>query len=96
MSKKKLNVGYLAQLVNLPLGKKEKGVLGKQLQDSVGYIEVLEELKTDNITSVNQVTSLKNVSRKDEVGKSLTQEEALGGARKKKKGYFVTKRVKWE
>jgi len=96
MAKNKLNIEYLAQLVNLTLGKKEKKLFQKQLQDSVDYIKVLRELKVDGVSPVAQVTKSMNIYNSDKVVKSLTQKQALSGASKKERGYFVTKRIKWE
>ena len=96
MSKKRLDIEYLAQLGNLSMTKKEKILFLRQLEDSVSYVEILKELDVGKVSPVAQVTKSVNVYRSDKVERSLSQKQALDNASKKKKGYFVTNRIKWE
>jgi len=93
--KEEIDINYLAQLSNLKIASSEKRFLGKQLEETVDYVEILEELKTTKITPAAQVADLKNVARLDRPRKELTQKEALKNAKRKQRGCFVTKRVKW-
>jgi len=94
--KAKVDVDYLVQLSNLEIASSEKRFLGKQLEETVNYVEILEELKTAEITPIAQVANLKNVVRLDQPRRELTQKEALKNAKRKQGGFFVTKKVKWE
>ena len=98
MGKKKTKLSkdqvlHIAQLANLQFSDKEVKKFQKQLSDILGYVEVLNELKTDKVKPTSQVTGLENVIRKDEVGKSLTQKEALSGSKNKHEGYFKVKAI---
>ena len=98
MSKKKTKltkdqVLHIAKLADLKLSDKEVKKVQKQLSDILGYMEVLNELNTDKVKPTSQVTGLENVVRKDEVGKSLRQKEALVGTKNKHQGYFKVKAI---
>ena len=90
--KKVLHIAKLAQLKLKPF---EVEKLADQLSETLDYVEVLKELdqKIKDLSPTAQVTNLQNVFREDEVGPSLTQEEALSNAKKTHKGYFVTKAI---
>ena len=89
----KEQVRHIAQLANLQLKDKEVTKFQKQLSDVLGYIDVLNELDTSKVKPTAQVTGLQNVFREDELGKSLTQEEALSGTKNKHNGYFKVKAI---
>ena len=91
----KVDVEHLAKLAKLEVSTKEKETLAGQLEATVDYIEVLDELETDEVKPSFQVTGQSNVSREDEPEKDLTQEEALANAPKKLNGYFVVKKIEW-
>ncbi|NMC36244.1 Asp-tRNA(Asn)/Glu-tRNA(Gln) amidotransferase subunit GatC [Candidatus Beckwithbacteria bacterium] len=92
MSKKQLSsdeVKHIAKLANLTLTDEEISKFQDQLSEAINYIEVLQELDTNDVLETSQVTGLTNVFKDDEVGESLSQEEALSGTDKKQDGYFV-------
>ncbi len=91
----KIDVDHLAELSKLSVSEKEKEKLGDQLEKTVDYIEVLDELKTENTEPSFQVTGQTNVSRKDAPEETLNQKEALANAPKKLNGYFVVPKIKW-
>jgi len=86
-------VRHIAKLANLSLTPQEVVKFQKQLTDVLDYMEVLNELDTDKVKPTSQVTGLENVFRQDKVGNSLSQKEALSGAKAEQKGYFKTKAV---
>ena len=96
MIKKNINLDHLAKLTNLIISQEEKKFLARQLQETVDYIEILQELDTSNVLPVNQVAGHKNVAREDKPTRGLTQREALANAPKQNGGYFVAPRIKWE
>lgn len=89
----KKQVLHIAKLANLKLSEAEVVKFQKQLSDVLGYIDILNELDTSKIKPTAQVTGLQNVLRNDELGKSLTQKEALSGTKNKHQGYFKVKAI---
>lgn len=85
----KIDVTHTAKLANLPMSEKEIKKFEKQLSAVLGNIDKLSEASTDNIEETNQVTGLANITKSDEVTKSLTQKEALTNAPKTHNGSFV-------
>lgn len=86
-------VKHVAKLANLKLTEKEIKKFQKQLSDILKYVGQLEKVDTKGVEPTSQVTGLENVFREDEPGLSLSQKEALSGAKKKSKGFFETKAV---
>lgn len=86
-------VKHVAKLANLPLSKEEKEKYSDQLSKILDYIDKLNEVDTSNVEPTFNVTGLSNVLREDEPSPSLTQEDALENASKKKEGFFETKGV---
>jgi aspartyl-tRNA(Asn)/glutamyl-tRNA(Gln) amidotransferase subunit C len=89
----KAQVLHIAQLANLKLSKSEVKKFQKQLSDVLGYVDILNELKTDKVKPTAQVTGLTNVMRPDEIKKGLSQKQALSGSKSKHKGYFKVKAI---
>lgn len=86
-------VKHIAKLAGLTLSESEVEIFSGQLSETILYVEKLNELPTEKVSSTSQTTGLKNVFREDEVKSSFSQEQALGNAKKTYKGYFVTKPV---
>ena len=87
-------VRYVADLSRLSLDEGSVDKLQAQLEDILGYIAQLNEVDTENTQPTSHVlTSMKNVFRKDEPGKSLTQEEALSNAPERNNGFFKVPQV---
>ncbi|MCK5085845.1 Asp-tRNA(Asn)/Glu-tRNA(Gln) amidotransferase subunit GatC [Candidatus Parcubacteria bacterium] len=60
-------VEHIAELARIKLTKKEKEEFSEELSDVLRYIEQLQEVNTDGIEPVSQVTGLVNVLREDVV-----------------------------
>lgn len=86
-------VKKVAKLSNLPIGEDELEKYSQQLSKILDYIDQLNTADTKDIEPTFNVSGLSNITRKDEVDKSLSQEEALKNAPNKKNGFFVTKGV---
>ena len=72
------DVRHLAQLSNLQLADDEVDNLRGDLENILGYIELLGELDTTGVEPTYQVTGLENVWRDDEVRTiSVTRERLL-------------------
>lgn len=83
----------IAKLVNLELTAEEKAKFSNLFNETISYIQVMDELDVSNVNETYQVTGLKNVFSTSENNSTLSQEEALSNAPKKKDNKFVTKAV---
>ena len=84
----KLDVTHVAKLANLPLSEEEIKVFGKQLDETLSYIDQLAEIDTKNVKPTSHVTGLENVTRKDVAAESLTQKQALSNAKRQHEGFI--------
>jgi aspartyl-tRNA(Asn)/glutamyl-tRNA(Gln) amidotransferase subunit C len=80
---------HTAKLSGLTINPNES-FIKDQLSQTADYVEVLQELNTDNVLPTSQVNHKTNVLRDDIVTPSFSQDEALAQAAKTKNGYFVT------
>lgn len=84
----KIDVSRIAKLANLFLSANEKTKLEEQLEETIGYVEELNDVKTEKTEPTSQVTGLENVTRKDVVKPSLSQQESLSNAKSTYNGFF--------
>lgn len=84
----KIDVSHIAKLANLPLSSTEKAKFKNQLEETLEYIEGLNEVETKNTEPTSQVTGLENIMREDAAGPSLSQNDALSNAKSKHNGFF--------
>lgn len=103
----KIDVTHVAKLANLPLSDSEKEVFEKQLKETLDFVEILQEVDTENVKPTFQVTGLENIVREDKTSPSLSQQEAImnsrplassltsevGQAKQTEKGFFKVKAV---
>lgn len=89
----KFDISHVATLANLSLTDEEKKKFESQLEETMTYIEGLNEVDTEGIEPTSQVTGLENVTREDVVKPSLTQEEALKNSKSTYKGFFKVKGI---
>jgi aspartyl-tRNA(Asn)/glutamyl-tRNA(Gln) amidotransferase subunit C len=95
-SKEKIDINQLSSLANIPLSKNEKASLKNDLEETISYIDILNQLNTKKTTPIFQTTRLVNVFTNDIVKKCLSLKVAVSNAPKKLKGYFVSKKVLWQ
>lgn len=91
MSSSKLSISdleHIAKLARIELTDQEKQTFLPQLDSVIGYLDILNQVNTDNIQPTYQVNDLSNVLRTDEVKESLPVELATGTAAKVKDNYF--------
>jgi aspartyl-tRNA(Asn)/glutamyl-tRNA(Gln) amidotransferase subunit C len=93
MAASDFNIKYVAQLARIALTPEEEKTLGSQLGGILGYIEKLKELDVSNVEPTAHAVPLINVTRADEMGPSLTQEEALKNAPAKANGLFIVPKI---
>lgn len=93
MSLSRDQVKHVAKLANLPLSETEEELYSKQLSKILDYVEQLNKVNTSGIDPIYNISGNTNITQKDLVSKSLTQDDALKNASNKKDGFFVTKGV---
>lgn len=86
-------VKHVAKLASLTLAPQEVEIFQKQLSQVLGYVEMLNQVDTSEVAPTSSSAGVENVFRDDKAGESLSQEEALSGAKNKEKGYFKVKAI---
>lgn len=82
-------VRYAAALAKLSLSEEEAEKAREDLQQIIGYMDILNELDTEAVIPMTHVFPLENVFREDEVhGFTGGREELLANAPQKKDGCF--------
>lgn len=89
----KFDIKHVAKLANLTLTAEEEEKFSAQLEETISYVEGLDEVDTDSVEPTSQVTGLENVTREDEIKPSLTQEQALSNANSTHNGFFKVKGI---
>jgi aspartyl-tRNA(Asn)/glutamyl-tRNA(Gln) amidotransferase subunit C len=93
MASSDFNIKYVAQLARIALTPDEEKKLSSQLGNILTYIEKLKELDVSNVEPTAHAVPLINVTRKDETGESLSQDEALRNAPAKANGLFMVPKI---
>ena len=93
MAISKKDVEHVALLARLSLTEEEKEKFTKQLGQILEHASKISKLDTKEVLPTSHAVPLKNVFRKDEKGKSLSQEEALANAPKQEKGGFAVPKI---
>ncbi|MBN2100507.1 Asp-tRNA(Asn)/Glu-tRNA(Gln) amidotransferase subunit GatC [Candidatus Dojkabacteria bacterium] len=95
MSKKKLSkkeVQKIADLANIKLTDEELDKYSTELSSIIEYVDKLSEIDTEKIEMKAHNVTTQNVFRRDEPGKSLTQDEAISNRKSSSEGgNFVIK-----
>jgi aspartyl-tRNA(Asn)/glutamyl-tRNA(Gln) amidotransferase subunit C len=86
-------VEKIADLARLFLTDDEKKQLSKELNVILEYMDTLNELNTSNIKPLSHPLDLVNVFREDQLGESLSTEDALKNAPDKTDKYFKVPKV---
>lgn len=73
-------VEHVARLARLELTEEEKVEMRAQLDSILSYIDTLNALDTSAVEPTSHILPMTNIFREDEVGTSLSQEEALANA----------------
>lgn len=86
----KEQVKKVSKLVKLNLSEAETEKYAEKFTDTLKYINVLNELDTQNVAETYQVTGLNNVYQTAENTVTVSKVKALANANKVKKDLFVT------
>ena len=73
-------VEYVAELSRIKLDEQSTEKMQKELGAIVDYMEVLNQLDTENVEPLSHVFSITNVMREDEVVESYDRAEILKNA----------------
>lgn len=82
------DVRHVAALACLPLSGDELKRFTSELARIVEYVEMLSEVDTDGVEPAVRTGGRENPLRPDQVGETLTHEEALGNAPESESGQF--------
>jgi|ERR1700677_2108427 aspartyl-tRNA(Asn)/glutamyl-tRNA(Gln) amidotransferase subunit C len=93
MAASDFNIKYVAHLARIALTPDEEKTLAAQLESVLGYVEKLRQLDVSNVEPTAHAVPLINVTRADETGESLSQEEALKNAPAKANGLFIVPKI---
>ena len=95
-----IDVKKVAELGNLPLSSNEEQIYADQLSKVLDYVELLDRADTKKAEPTYNSTESRNSLREDSIKPSLSQEDALTNASKKKDaisrgrlGFFAAKGI---
>jgi aspartyl-tRNA(Asn)/glutamyl-tRNA(Gln) amidotransferase subunit C len=83
----------LAKLAKINIKEEEREKLIADMSSILDWVEKLNEVNTDGVEPITQMTHEINRFRSDEVSHNLTSEEALKNASKKVDDFFVVPKV---
>lgn len=87
------DVARTATLARLKLNSAELDTFTGQLADLLDYVNVLNEVDTENVEPMAHVIELVNVFREDEAGPSLPRDDALANAPKTDGKCFLVPKI---
>lgn len=87
------DVQKVAKLARLKLTPEEEQEFLGQLGNILGYIEMLNEVDTDNVEPMAHIADVVNVFRSDETQPSIDREKALANAPKSDGTYFLVPQI---
>ncbi len=83
----------IAHLARLNLDAQGAEKMSKDLSQVLDWVDQLQEVPTENVIPLTNMSSEINVFRADEVGEQFTQEQAMKNAPKKDNGFFTVPKV---
>ncbi len=86
-------VRKVAKLTNLTLTEEEVSKFAEMFTDTLKYMDMLNELDTNDVPETYQVTGLTNVFQTGDIKPSLDIDKALSNASDRVGDYFGTKGV---
>lgn len=86
-------IDKLSDLARLQFEGERKEEIKKDLRKMLDFVDKLNELDTDGVEPLVYMTNEPLVLRKDQVGKELSQEQALRNAPSKDSDYFKVPKV---
>lgn len=93
MSVSEKDVHYIANLARLQVTDEEAQSYAKDMSNILEYMELLNEVNTDNVAPLEHVIDLDSRFRKDEAKEPLSHEDALKNAPDADSDYFRVPKV---
>ncbi len=93
MSVSEKDVHYIANLARLQVTDEEAQSYAKDMSNILEYMELLNEVNTDNVAPLEHVIDLESRFRKDEAKEPLSHEDALKNAPDADSDYFRVPKV---
>ncbi|HEX3623949.1 MAG TPA: Asp-tRNA(Asn)/Glu-tRNA(Gln) amidotransferase subunit GatC [Verrucomicrobiae bacterium] len=93
MAASDLDIKYVAHLARIELSPDEEKKLASQIGNILGYIEKLNKLDVSGVEPTAHAVPLINVTRPDQTGPSLSQQDALRNAPAKANGLFMVPKI---
>ncbi len=86
-------VRRIARLARINLTPDELNQFAGQLSDVLNYIDQLNELNTEGVEPTTGPLKISNVFRQDQIGQSLSNEQALANAPRRHGDFFAVPKV---
>ncbi len=86
-------INRLAELARLEFDDTSREAIKKDLQNILGFVEKINELKLDDVEPLIYITDEKNVLREDEVKQTITHAEAMMNVPVKDSDYIKVPKV---
>ena len=86
-------VRRIARLARINLTPDELDQFAGQLSDVLNYVDQLNELNTEDVEPTTHPLKISNVFRQDQIGQSLSNEQALANAPRKHANFFAVPKV---
>lgn len=93
MSVTEKEVQYIANLARLQLDNKEVKSFSDDMNKILGYMDLLNEVDTENVEPLEHVIDLESRLRKDEAKEPISHEDALKNAPDADSDYFRVPKV---
>ena len=86
-------VNEIASLARLDLSREETEIFVSQFRDILDYVNILNEVDTENVPPAYLSSTNRSVTREDEIEASIPTAEFLSNAPESKDDYVVIPRV---
>ena len=86
-------VRHVALLARLAMKPEDLELYRSQLDDILGYFQMLENIQTDGVAPTNQSITNHTVMREDKAEPGLDKEDVLANAPRREGDYFRVKEV---
>lgn len=93
MKIEKKDIEYIANLSRIVLSSQEKETFVNHINDILTYITKLNKLNTDNVNPMAYSLNAVNIFREDELGQSISSDNALLNAPSKMGVFFKVPKV---
>jgi len=83
------DLDHIAKLARIELTDSEKKTFLPQLESVIEYLDILNQVNTDDVEPTYRVVDKSNVFHTDEISQSLPVQDAISGSSRTKDNYFV-------